>query len=157
MPRPGWQQGWQICQGVRRGFFVGPSHIPPSKTDAYFPALIHGPPPLPQTQPTCKNKLSLIITVIIACPLWAPSHTSRGGTGLALPSQSLCDSLPPTSKAFSTSRDSSFATPPQVGLRLKQAEIYSRKLSAKWIRIQPPDGQPVRFNVEEENRKNGEW
>jgi hypothetical protein len=44
-----------------------------------------------------------------------------------------------------------------VGLRLKQAEIYSRKLSAKWIRIQPPDGQAVRFKLEEENRKNGEW
>lgn len=42
-------------------------------------------------------------------------------------------------------------------MRLKQPEIYSRKLSAKWIRIQPPDGQPVRFNVEEEYRKNGEW
>lgn len=45
----------------------------------------------------------------------------------------------------------------QVGLRLRQKDSSSRRICAKWLRIQPPDGQAVRFNVEEDSRKSSDW
>lgn len=45
----------------------------------------------------------------------------------------------------------------QVGLKLSQKDPSRRRICAKWLRIQPPDGQAVRFNAEEVERKNNDW
>lgn len=44
-----------------------------------------------------------------------------------------------------------------MGLRFKAMGGDVRRLTARWLRIQPPDGQPVRYNVEEESSKESEW
>ena len=45
----------------------------------------------------------------------------------------------------------------QVGMRISQQDPSSRRICAKWLRVQPPDGQAVRFNVEEVENKSNEW
>lgn len=45
----------------------------------------------------------------------------------------------------------------QMGLKLRHPGTGQARWHAKWVRIQLPDGQPVRFNVEESSNKPQEW